>query len=141
MVERQMDLPNLKHFMLSNRVYGSTSNTVLPGRGHNDYAALAQGFGIEHVSAFDTLDGLEAGFDAAVMQPGHAFVVLEVEPYAYGKASPPMPTARRHRPWTDPRSSSISAAISSAPPANKSSPAPPGISFREAEGKGGGAGA
>jgi thiamine pyrophosphate-dependent acetolactate synthase large subunit-like protein len=90
MVERQMDLPNLKHFMLSNRVYGSTSNTVLPGRANNDYAAVARGFGIEHVSAFDSLDGLTAGFDAAVMQPGHAFVVLEIEPYAYGKASPPM---------------------------------------------------
>ena len=32
MVERQMNLPNLKHFMCSNRVYGSTSNVPLPGR-------------------------------------------------------------------------------------------------------------
>ena len=33
MVERHLDLPNLKHFMLSNRVYGSTSRwmNVWPG--------------------------------------------------------------------------------------------------------------
>ncbi len=90
MVERQMDLANLKHFMLSNRVYGSTSNTLLPGRQTNDYAAVARGFGLDRVFAFDTLDGLKAGFDAAVLAPGHSFTVLEVEPYQYGKASPPM---------------------------------------------------
>ncbi len=90
MVERQLDLPNLKHFMLSNRVYGSTSNTILPGRENNDYAAVARGFGLERVFSFDTLDGLKAGFDEAVLQPGHSFTVLEVEPYRYGKGSPPM---------------------------------------------------
>lgn len=90
MVERQLDLPNLKHFVLSNRVYGSTSNTLLPGRANNDYAAIARGFGIERVHAFDDLDDFKAGFDDAVLAPGYAFIALEVEPYAYGKASPPM---------------------------------------------------
>jgi thiamine pyrophosphate-dependent acetolactate synthase large subunit-like protein len=89
-VERQLDLPNLKHFLMSNRVYGSTSNTLLPGRTDNDYAAVARGFGIERVFAFDSLDAFKAGFDEAVMTPGHSFIVLEVEPYAYGKGSPPM---------------------------------------------------
>ena len=90
MVERQLDLANLKHFMVSNRVYGSTSNTLLPGRATNDYAAIARGFGLERVFTFDSLDGLKAGFDEAALQPGHSFIVLEVAPYQYGKASPPM---------------------------------------------------
>ncbi len=30
MVERQMNLPNLTHFLVSNRVYGATSNAGLP---------------------------------------------------------------------------------------------------------------
>ena len=89
-VERQLDLPNLKHFVLSNRVYGSTSNTLLPGRASNDYAAVARGFGIERVFGFDILEDFKAGFDGAVMEPGYAVIVLEVDPYAYGKGSPPM---------------------------------------------------
>ena len=38
MVERQMNLPNLTHFLVSNRVYGATSNAGLPNHQHNDYA-------------------------------------------------------------------------------------------------------
>ncbi len=90
MVERQLDLPNLKHFVLSNRAYGSTSNTPLPGRADNDYAAIARGFGIERAFAFDDLDAFKTGFDDVVLSPGYAFIALEVKPYAYGKSSPPM---------------------------------------------------
>ena len=38
MVERQMNLPNLTHFLVSNRVYGATSNAGLPNVEQNDYA-------------------------------------------------------------------------------------------------------
>ena len=90
MVERQMDLPNLKHFMLSNRVYGSTSNVPLPGREDNDYAAIARGFGIERVFTFRTLNELQGGFADAVRAPGYSFIHLEVEPLDYREHSPPM---------------------------------------------------
>ena len=36
MVERQMNLPNLTHFLVSNRVYGATSNAGLPNVSQND---------------------------------------------------------------------------------------------------------
>ncbi len=82
MVERQMNLPNLTHFLLSNRVYGATSNAALPNLTDNDYAAIARGMGIERVFTFDSLAALESGFDAAVgANAGHTFVVLEVEPF------------------------------------------------------------
>jgi len=90
MVERDMDLPNLKHFLLSNRAYGSTSNVPLPGRAQNDYAAIARGFGIERVWSFETLGGLEQGFDEAVRSPGHGVIVLELEPVTGKHGSPPM---------------------------------------------------
>ena len=90
MVERQMNLPNLKHFMCSNRVYGSTSNVPLPGRDTNDYAAIARGFGIERVYSFGSMNELQAKFDEAVLEPGHTFIHLEVEPMDYRGASPPM---------------------------------------------------
>ena len=89
-VERQMDLPNLKHFMLSNRVYGSTSNVPLPGRVDNDYPAIARGFGIERVFSFGSMNELKATFDDAVGEPGHTFIHLEVDPIDYRGASPPM---------------------------------------------------
>ena len=84
MVERQMDLPNLTHFLVSNRVYGATSNAGLPNYRHNDYAAIARGMGLERVFAFDSMDALQSGFDVAVTGnvAGHTFVVLEVEPFS-----------------------------------------------------------
>jgi sulfopyruvate decarboxylase subunit beta len=60
MVERQMNLPNLTHFLVSNRVYGATSNAGLPNVEQNDYAAIAR----------------------AGNMAGHTFVVLEVEPFS-----------------------------------------------------------
>lgn len=90
MVERDLALPNLKHFLVSNRVYGSTSNVPLPGRAGNDYAAIARGFGVERVYSFASLNELKGRFDEAVMTPGHTFIHLEVEPTAYRSHSPPM---------------------------------------------------
>jgi thiamine pyrophosphate-dependent acetolactate synthase large subunit-like protein len=84
MVERQLNLPNLTHFLVSNRVYGATSNAALPNFLQNDYAAIARGMGLERVFAFDTINALQEGFDAAVSAnaAGHTFVVLEVEPFS-----------------------------------------------------------
>jgi len=89
-VERQMDLPNLKHFMLSNRAYGSTSNVPLPGRIDNDYPAIARGFGLERVYSFGSMNELTGQFDEAVLEPGHTFIHIEVDPMNYRGASPPM---------------------------------------------------
>ena len=52
MVERQMNLPNLTHFLVSNRVYGATSNAGLPNAEDNDYAAIARAMGLERVFEF-----------------------------------------------------------------------------------------
>src|SRR6185295_16031622 len=46
MVERQMNLPNLVHLLVSNRVYGATSNADLPNSTDNDYATVARGMGL-----------------------------------------------------------------------------------------------
>ena len=81
MVERQMNLPNLVHFLVSNRAYGATSNADLPNGPTNDYAAIARGMGLERVFSFSSITELEKGFDAAVDGKGHSFVVLEVEPF------------------------------------------------------------
>jgi len=83
MVERQMNLPNLIHFLVSNRVYGATSNAGLPNIGHNDYAAIARAMALERVFAFATLPALERDLPALISTntPGHTFVVLEVEPF------------------------------------------------------------
>lgn len=88
MVEREMNLPNLTHFLVSNRAYGATSNARLPNGAANDYAAIARGAGLERVFTFGSLAELETGFDAAVpagvseAAPGHTLLVLEVEPFS-----------------------------------------------------------
>jgi sulfopyruvate decarboxylase subunit beta len=81
MVERQMNLPNLTHFLVSNRAYGATSNAPLPNVEANDYAAIARGCGLTRIAEFKNMGELERGFDGA-MQKGHSFVVLEVEPFS-----------------------------------------------------------
>jgi len=89
MVERQLDLPNLTHFLVSNRCYGSTYEVPLPNASHNDYAAMARAVGVERVYYFDSLDSLKGGFDA-VLEPGHKFIVLEVEPVGKKLREPPL---------------------------------------------------
>lgn len=84
MVERQMNLPNLTHILVSNRVYGATSNAALPNLRHNDYPAIAQAMGLARIFAFKDLETLDRDFPAIVHanQPGHTFMVLEVEPFS-----------------------------------------------------------
>ena len=84
MVERQMNLPNLTHFLVSNRVYGATSNAGLPNFRDNDYAAIARSMGLERVFEFRNIDALDRDFPTvkAANTPGHTFVVLEVEPFS-----------------------------------------------------------
>jgi sulfopyruvate decarboxylase subunit beta len=84
MVERQMNLPNLTHFLVSNRVYGATSNAGLPNFEQNDYAAIARAMGLERVLECRSIDALERDFAAlaSANTAGHTFVVLEVEPFS-----------------------------------------------------------
>jgi sulfopyruvate decarboxylase subunit beta len=84
MVERELNPPNLTHFLVSNRVYGATSNAGLPNRQQNDYQAIARGMGLQRVFGFDNLQDLQNGFATAVLPntPAHSFVVLEVEPFS-----------------------------------------------------------
>src|SRR5712671_8165111 len=84
MVERDMNLPNLTHFLVSNRVYGATSNAGLPNVESNDYGAIARGMGLERVFEFGSIEALERDFAALSVAnaAGHTFVVLEVEPFS-----------------------------------------------------------
>jgi thiamine pyrophosphate-dependent acetolactate synthase large subunit-like protein len=78
-VERRMNLPNLTHFLISNRCYGSTEEVEIPFSEHADYAALARAAGIERAYSFNDLDAFKSAFDEAVLAPGHSFIVLDVE--------------------------------------------------------------
>jgi thiamine pyrophosphate-dependent acetolactate synthase large subunit-like protein len=84
MVEQQMKLPNLTHFLVSNRVYGATSNAALPNFEKNDYAAIARAMGIERVFEFKSVDSLERELPVLTSANSrqHAFAVLEVEPFS-----------------------------------------------------------
>jgi len=89
-VEQQLALPNLKHFVVSNSVYGSTNDLVLPFRQHADYAGMARAAGAERVYEFSDLQALLAGLDDIVRKPGYTFTVLNVEPLGKRIHSPPL---------------------------------------------------
>jgi thiamine pyrophosphate-dependent acetolactate synthase large subunit-like protein len=88
LVERQLALPNLKHFMVANGCYGSTNDLAHPFGDFVDYAGMARGAGIERVYEFSTHEGLARGLDEIVRDPGHAFAVLHVEPLGRHLQSP-----------------------------------------------------
>ena len=90
MVERQLALPNLKHFLVSNRCYGSTNELAMPFADDVDYAGMARAAGIERVYTFSTLDGLAQALDEVLLVPGHVFAVLDVEPLGRRAQSPPL---------------------------------------------------
>jgi sulfopyruvate decarboxylase subunit beta len=87
LVEKQLALPNLKHFLVSNRVYGSTNDLSHPFGDQTDYAGIARASGIERVYDFSTVEGLAQGLDEMIQVPGTAFGVLHVEPL--GRHAPP----------------------------------------------------
>ena len=88
MVERQLALPNLKHFVLENGCYGSTNELPFPQT--TDYAAMARAAGIERVYDFATLDGLAQALEEILAVPGYVFSVLHVEPLGRRIHSPPL---------------------------------------------------
>src|SRR5207247_5562140 len=74
------NLHDLKHLLVSNRVYSATGAVRLANAKRNDYAAIARAVGIERVFEIDSLEGLHSQFEKIVLEPGHPFTVLEVEP-------------------------------------------------------------
>ena len=95
MVERDLNLPNFTHVLLSNRVYGGTSDLDLPNKPINDYVGMAKSMGLERIWSFETLSQLEGDFDAAFRgnAEGHRFVVLELDPFTpddHAIEEPPM---------------------------------------------------
>jgi thiamine pyrophosphate-dependent acetolactate synthase large subunit-like protein len=88
-VERRLNLPNLKHFLILNRCYGSTEEVDIPFGEHADYAAMARGAGIERVYHFSDLAAFKQNFDEAVLAPGHTFIVLDVERVGGEVRTPP----------------------------------------------------
>jgi len=84
MVERQMNLPNLTHILVSNRAYGATSNAALPNSPQNDYCAIARAMGLERVFACNDIAAIDRAFGAlaSANAGGHSFVAVEVEPFS-----------------------------------------------------------
>jgi sulfopyruvate decarboxylase subunit beta len=90
MVERQLALPNLKHFVMANRCYGSTNELPMPFSEFVDYTAMARASGIERVHEFATLEGLAQALDEILAVPGYVFTILHVEALGRRAHSPPL---------------------------------------------------
>ncbi len=78
--ELKSKLKNVTHFILSNRVYGSTNDVRLPNMAENDYAAIARGAGLERAYSFDDLEEFKTSFDEVVGTGEYTVVSLELGP-------------------------------------------------------------
>jgi len=90
LVERQLALPNLKHFVVANGYYGSTNDLPHPFGELLDYAGVAKASAVERIYEFATLDGLAQGLDDMIRRPGYAFAVLHVASLGRHASSPPL---------------------------------------------------
>ena len=99
MVLRDLNLPNLKHFLVSNRRYVATGARTLPNAERNDYASLARSMGIDRVYSVADRDALERDFDRIVLERGYTFTVLEIEPAPPGSTSAPSDQAEPRTPF------------------------------------------
>lgn len=90
LVEKQLDLPNLKHFVLSNGVYGSTNDLTMPFTRFIDYAGMARAAGLSRVYSITSVQELQGEIDTIVDTKGHTFTVLHVEPLGRHLPSPPL---------------------------------------------------
>jgi thiamine pyrophosphate-dependent acetolactate synthase large subunit-like protein len=90
LVEKQLDLPNLKHFVLSNGCYGSTNDLTMPFTQFIDYAGMARAAGLSRVYSITSVQELQGEIDTIVNERGHTFTVLHVEPLGRHLPSPPL---------------------------------------------------
>ena len=90
LVERQLDLPNLKHFMVSSRCYGSTNELTMPFSHSIDYAAMARAAGLFRVYSITSMEELERQLGEIIEVSGYTFTVLHVEPLGRHAQSPPL---------------------------------------------------
>ena len=86
MVERDLNLPNLKHFLVSNRVYNATGAVPLANAKRNDYAGIARPWA-SNASLRSTPSRDYIASSTKSLEPGHTFMVLEVEPCARNQAA------------------------------------------------------
>lgn len=89
-VEKQLDLPNLKHFLLSNGCYGSTNDLNIPYSGFIDYAGMARAAGLSRVNSIESVRELEQQLDTIIKQPGYSFTVLHTDALGRHLPSPPL---------------------------------------------------
>ena len=90
LAEGQYGPPNLRHFVLVNRVWGATGSLPYPGSQVANLAAMAEAAGVKRVAHFSDLEQFSRGIGELLSGPGFALAFLEVESEP-GKRRPPVP--------------------------------------------------
>lgn len=90
--EAQYRPPNMRHFVVMNRVFSGTGKLPLANNAELDFVRVAEGFGVpaECCHTVRSVEELESHADGILSdKPGYALVILEVEPAT--DAPPPQP--------------------------------------------------
>jgi thiamine pyrophosphate-dependent acetolactate synthase large subunit-like protein len=72
--------PNLIHLLFDNRCYESSGGQCLVNVGKTDFVALAKGAGIANARGITTLEEFATAIEAALRNPGIAFLSARIEP-------------------------------------------------------------
>lgn len=71
--------PNLTHFLVLNREWGSCGGHDLVGGDSVDFAAIARGAGIRSVFSYADMATLRAEIGEVLSTAGHKLIILEIE--------------------------------------------------------------
>ena len=82
--------PNLKHFVVDNRVYQTVGAVPMVNQGRADYAGLARAAGIPRARTIRDVETLAQAMPGIVSESGPSFTVLEVEHETSFLGTPPM---------------------------------------------------
>src|SRR5579872_2948446 len=71
--------PNLTHFLMLNREWGTCGGHDLVGAETVNFEMLALGAGIRAVHCFSEVSQFETEIEGVLALPGHKFIILEIE--------------------------------------------------------------
>jgi thiamine pyrophosphate-dependent acetolactate synthase large subunit-like protein len=90
LTEAAQQAPNLRHFVVDNRIYQTVGGTPMVNHQYTDYAGIARAAGIRDTWTLESPQEVEGVLPDILATDGPTFAVLRVEPESGFLGNPPM---------------------------------------------------
>lgn len=90
LTEAAQQAPNLRHFVVDNRIYQTVGGTPMVNYQKTDYAGIARSAGYKHTWTLESPQEVEGVLPDILNTPGPTFTVLRVEAETGFLGNPPM---------------------------------------------------